>query len=66
MQYVKSADAVIPLRKRHTPPSEQTNEAPGLIETDQVEVEREMPADEVWPVEQSDPCERSESPLSED
>jgi len=69
MQYVNStaaSDAVIPHRKRHTPPSDQTNEARGLIEKDQVEIEREIPADESWPVEQSEPRERPESPLSED
>lgn len=69
MQHINSctsSGAEIPLRRRHTSPSEQTNEAHGAIEQDQVEIEREVPADESWPVEQSGPSERSEPPLPED
>ncbi len=40
-----------PPPKRPTPPSEQTDEAPGLVESDQVEIEREAPLDENEPVE---------------
>lgn len=32
--------------KRRTPPSEQTDEASGLIESEQVDVEREAPVEE--------------------
>ena len=32
-----------PPTKRRTPPSEQTDEASGLIESDEVDVEREAP-----------------------
>jgi hypothetical protein len=46
--------------------SEQTDEAPGLIENEQVEIEREIPADDNQPIEQIEPRERPEPPVFED
>ena len=46
-----------PPRNPRNSPSEQTDEAPGLIEREEVEVEREMPADDNQPVERSEPSE---------
>lgn len=40
-----------PPRNSRNTPSEQTDEAPGLIEQEQVEIEREIPADANPPVE---------------
>ena len=39
----KFSEVALPPRKRRTPPSEQTDEASGLIESEQVDVEREAP-----------------------
>ena len=47
-------------------PSEQTDEAPGLIDSDQVEVEREIPADDNQPVEGAEPHQRPDPPAFED
>jgi hypothetical protein len=47
-------------------PSEQTDEAPGLIEREQVEVEREIPAEDNESIEQIERRDRSEPPLFED
>jgi hypothetical protein len=55
-----------PPRKGRNSPSEQTDEAPGLIEREQVEVEREIPADDNQPVEGAEPHERPGPPLFED
>jgi hypothetical protein len=55
-----------PPRKGRNSHSEQTDEAPGLIEKEQVEVEREIPADDNQPIEQIEPRERSEPPVFED
>jgi hypothetical protein len=54
-----------PPRKRHTPPSEQTDEAPGLLEREEVEVERELPAEDNQPIERIEPRERPDPPLFE-
>lgn len=58
---------LVPPPKRRTPPSEQTDEAPGLIEREHVDVEREAPLGENESVEQS-PSDRSdpESPAFEE
>jgi hypothetical protein len=37
---------LVPPPKRRTPPSEQTDEAPGLLESEHVDVEREAPLGE--------------------
>ncbi len=42
-----------PPPKRRTPPSEQADEAPGLVEKDQVDVEREAPLGENESIERS-------------
>lgn len=55
-----------PPRKGRNSHSEQTDEAPGLIDKEQVEVEREIPADDNQPIEQIGPSERPEPPLFED
>lgn len=44
-----------PPSKRRTPPSEQTDEAPGLVERDRVDVEREAPLGDNEPVERIPP-----------
>src|ERR1035437_7852914 len=43
--------------------SEQTDEAPGLIESEQVEVEREIPADDNQPIERSEQRGSAEPPV---
>jgi hypothetical protein len=55
-----------PSRKRRNPPSEQTNEAPGLVEGEEVEVERELPLEDNVPIERIEPRERPDPPLFED
>jgi hypothetical protein len=62
----KFSETTSPPPKRRTPPSEQTDEAPGLIEGEQVEVEREIPADDNEPIERIEPSARPEPPLFED
>ena len=62
----KVSESASPPRKRRTTPSEQTDEAPGLIEKEQVDVEREIPAGETEPVESSEPRDRPDPPLFED
>lgn len=47
-------------------PSEQTDEAPGLVDKDQVEVEREIPAEDNEPVERVEPHRRPDPPAFED
>jgi hypothetical protein len=59
------SEAASPPRKRQSPPSEQTDEAPGLVEREQVEIEREIPAEDNQPIER-EPRERSDTPLFED
>jgi hypothetical protein len=51
-----------PPRNSRNSHSEQTDEAPGLIESEQVEVEREIPADDNQPIERSEPRDRPEPP----
>ena len=59
-------EAGSPPRKRRNSHSEQTDEAPGLIEKEEVEVEREIPADDNQPIERIEPHERPEPPVFED
>ncbi len=47
-------------------PSEQTDEAPGQIDKDQVDIERETPAEDNESIEQIERRDRSEPPLFED
>jgi hypothetical protein len=51
---------------RKGPPSEQTDEAPGRIDKDQVEVERDIPAEDNQPVERVEPHRRPDPPAFED
>ena len=62
----KTISETAPPRNRRNSPSEQTDEAPGLIENEQVEVEREIPAEENQPVERIEPGERPEPPVFEE
>jgi hypothetical protein len=55
-----------PPRKRHTPPSDQTDEAPGLIEREQVDIEREAPLEENQSIERIEPRDRPDPPVFED
>jgi hypothetical protein len=59
-------EAEAPPRNGRNSHSEQTDEAPGLIEKEQVEVEREIPADGNEPIERIEPQDRPEPPLFED
>ncbi len=51
---------------RKTTPSEQVDEAQGLIESERVEVEREVPLDDNQSVERVEPHERPDPPVFED
>jgi len=55
-----------PPRNRRNSPSEQTDEAPGLIEREEVEVEREIPAEDNQPVERTPPPDAPGPPAFED
>ena len=55
-----------PPRNPRNSPSEQTDEAPGLVERDEVEIERDIPADDNQPVESIEPRERPAPPAFED
>lgn len=55
-----------PPTRRRTPPSEQTDEASGLIESEQVDVEREAPVEENASIEGSEPRENPGPPAFED
>jgi hypothetical protein len=52
-------------RKRRGEPADQADEAPGLIDQDQVDVERDEPLDENEPVER-DPREAPDTPAFEE
>ena len=55
-----------PPTKRRTPPSEQTDEASGLIESERVDVEREAPVEENEFIERSEPRDNPGPPAFED
>jgi hypothetical protein len=55
-----------PPRNSRNSPSEQTDEAPGLVEKEQVEVERDIPADDNQSIEQIEQRDRPESPVFEE
>lgn len=59
------SEMIPPPNKRRTPPSEQTDEASGLIESEQVDVEREAPL-ENEPIERGEPCDRPDPPAFEE
>lgn len=54
------------LRSRRGSYSEQTDEAPKLLEEEPVEMERELPAEDNSPVEPAEPHQRPPLPLFED
>lgn len=54
-----------PPRQRNSH-SEQTDEAPKLLENEPVEVERELPAEDNSPIERTEPQHRPASPLFEE
>ena len=54
-----------PPRQRNSH-SEQTDEAPKLLEDEPVEVERELPAEDNSPIERTEPHGRPPSPLFEE
>ena len=51
-----TSEAESPPRNSRNSPSEQTDDAPDLIEKDQVDIEREIPTDDSQGIEQIDPC----------
>lgn len=55
-----------PPRNPRNSPSEQTDESPGLIDTDEVEIERDIPVDDNQPVERIEPRERPAPPVFEE
>ena len=55
-----------PPRNPRNSPSEETDEAPGLIEREEVDIERDIPADDNQPVERIEPRERPPPPAFED
>jgi hypothetical protein len=57
---------MLPPLKRPTLPSEQTDEASGLIESEQVDVEREAPVTENESVERAKPRDTRDPPAFED
>jgi hypothetical protein len=60
------SETALPPRSRRNSLSEQADEAPGLIEREQVDVEREAPLEERQSIERIEPRDRPESPLFED
>jgi hypothetical protein len=57
---------MMPPRNSRNSPSEQTDEAPGLIDRDQVEVERDIPADGNEGVERVPAADAPDRPAYED
>jgi len=53
-------------RNRRGSYSEQTDEAPKLLEDEPVEVERELPAEDNSQIERTEPHQRPQSPLFEE
>ena len=62
----KVSEGPSPPTKRRTPPSEQTDEASGLIESEQVDVEHEAPVEENEFIERSEPRDNPGPPAFED
>jgi hypothetical protein len=63
---LENSQTASPPRTRRNSPSEQTDEAPGLIEREDVEVERDIPADDNQPVEGNELHSRPEPPAFEE
>jgi hypothetical protein len=55
-----------PPRNSRNSHSEQTDEAPGMIESEEVDIERDIPAEDNQSVERVEPQERPEPPAFED
>jgi hypothetical protein len=55
-----------PPRRGRNSPSEQTDEAPGLIDREEVEIERDLLADDNQPIERIAPRDRPEPPAFEE
>ena len=68
MRYLGAGEfsEIAPPPKRRTPPSEQTDEASGLIESEQVDVEREAPVEGNESIERIEPRENPDPPAFED
>jgi hypothetical protein len=68
MRYLGPAEfsEIAPPPKRRTPPSEQTDEASGLIESEQVDIEREAPVEENESIERSEARDNPSPPAFED
>ena len=62
----KVSESASPPRKRRPQPREQAYEAPGLIEKEQVDIEREIPIEDNESVERGEPRDRPDPPLFED
>jgi len=58
----RSKFEMAPPRNPCNSPSEQTNEAPGLIEREEVEIERDIPAEDNQSVERMDPDDGKRKP----
>jgi hypothetical protein len=56
------SESASPPRKRYTPPSEEADEASGLIEREQVDVERDIPAEHDESIEQIERNDRPSPP----
>jgi hypothetical protein len=61
-----TSEARSPPRNARNSHSEQVDEAPGLIESEQVEIEREIPADDNQAIELIEPRDVPEPPAFED
>jgi hypothetical protein len=55
-----------PPRNSRNSHSEQTDEAPSLIESEEVEIERDIPPDDNQSIERVDPNDRPEPPAVEE
>ena len=62
----KLYEVASPPAKRRTAPTEQTDEASGLIENEQVEIEREAPLEQNESIERVEPRDKSDPPAFED
>jgi hypothetical protein len=52
-----------PPRNPRNSPAEQVDEAPGLVEREEVEVERDIPADDNQPIERIEPRDEPDARL---
>jgi hypothetical protein len=68
MRYLSAGEfsETAPPPKRRTPPSEQTDEASALIESEQVDIEREAPVEGNESIERSEQRDQPGPPAFED